>query len=65
MLQLPRFLGSKENIRELDPSPLETELPTPKTYERTEGRKEVEIGFIAEELPLEGKKESQIFGPSL
>ncbi|MCD6470282.1 hypothetical protein J7L29_05730 [Candidatus Bathyarchaeota archaeon] len=48
---MPRFLGSKENIRELDPRPLETELPTPKTYERTEGRKEVEIGFVAEELP--------------
>ncbi|MHC1624069.1 MAG: tail fiber domain-containing protein, partial [Candidatus Methanospirareceae archaeon] len=45
---LSRF---KENIRELDPKLLEAELPTPKMYERTEGRKETEIGFIAEELP--------------
>jgi len=41
----------KENIRELDPSMLEIELPTPKIYERAEGRKEAEIGFIAEEMP--------------
>jgi len=41
----------KENIRDLDPKLLEIELPTPKIYERTEGRREIEIGFIAEELP--------------
>ena len=42
---------SKENIRELDPKLLNIKLPTPKMYERIEGRKETEIGFIAEELP--------------
>ena len=42
---------SKENIRELDPNLLNIRLPTPKIYERIEGRKETEIGFIAEELP--------------
>jgi len=42
---------SKENIQDLDPSLLDIELPTPKMYERTEGGKETEIGFIAEELP--------------
>jgi len=43
--------GSKGMVRELDPSLLSVKLPTPKIYERMEGRKEVEIGFIAEELP--------------
>ena len=43
--------GSKRMVRELDPSLLSVKLPTPKIYERMEGRKEVEIGFIAEELP--------------
>ncbi len=42
---------SKGSVRELDPSMLSVKLPTPKIYERIEGRKEVEIGFIAEELP--------------
>ena len=41
----------KENVRELDPELLDVKLPTPKMYERTVGRKETEIGFIAEELP--------------
>ena len=45
---LSRF---KRNIRELDSSMLEIELPAPKMYERTEGRRRVEIGFIAEEMP--------------
>ena len=35
----------------LDPSMLEIRLPSPKIYERVEGRGGVEIGFIAEELP--------------
>lgn len=43
--------GSKENIRELDPSLLDLELPNPKIYERVEGKRETEIGFITEELP--------------
>ena len=43
--------GSKENIRELDPSLLDLELPNPKIYERVEGKGETEIGFITEELP--------------
>ena len=42
---------SKGSVREPDPSMLSVKLPTPKIYERIEGRKEVEIGFIAEELP--------------
>ena len=42
---------SKGDVREPDPSMLSVKLPTPKIYERIEGRKEVEIGFIAEELP--------------
>jgi len=42
---------SKGRIREPDPSMLSVKLPTPKIYERMKGRKEVEIGFIAEELP--------------
>ncbi|MCD6421677.1 MAG: hypothetical protein J7L17_04650 [Thaumarchaeota archaeon] len=42
---------SKRMIRELDPSMLSVKLPTPKIYERIEGRRGVEIGFIAEELP--------------
>ena len=45
---LSRF---KKNIRELDPSMLEIELPAPKMYERAEGRRRIEIGFIAEEMP--------------
>ena len=48
---IPSLSRFKENIRDLDPKLLETELPTPKIYERVEGRKETEIGFIAEELP--------------
>ena len=43
--------NSKKNIRELDPSISDIELPSPKIYERAEGRGGVEIGFIAEELP--------------
>ena len=41
----------KENVQELDPELLDVKLPTPKMYERKQGRKGVEIGFIAEELP--------------
>jgi len=40
---------SKENVREPDPSILDAELPTPKIYERADGRKEIEMGFVAEE----------------
>ena len=43
--------SSKENIRELDPSMLDIKLPSPKIYQRVEGRGGTEIGFIAEELP--------------
>jgi len=43
--------SSKENIRELDPSMSDIKLPSPKIYERAEGRGGTEIGFIAEELP--------------
>ena len=43
--------NSKENIRELDPSMSDIRLPSPKIYERVEGRGGTEIGFIAEELP--------------
>ena len=50
-ITIPSLSRFKENIRELDPKLLEVELPAPKMYERTEGRREMEIGFIAEELP--------------
>ena len=43
--------SSKENIRELDPNMLDIKLPSPKIYQRVEGRGGTEIGFIAEELP--------------
>ena len=50
-ITIPSAAKSKENIRELDPSLLDVELPSPKVYERAEGRGGVEIGFLAEELP--------------
>ena len=50
-ITIPSLSKFKENIRDPDPSLLEIELPIPKMYERTDGRKETEIGFIAEELP--------------
>jgi len=39
------------DVRDLDPSMLEIKLPSPKIYERVEGRGGTEIGFMAEELP--------------
>ena len=50
-ITIPSAAEFKENIRELDPSLLDVELPSPKVYERAEGRGGVEIGFLAEELP--------------
>ena len=48
---IPSLSRFKENVRDLDPKLLNVDLPTPKIYERIEGRKEAEIGFMAEELP--------------
>ncbi|OYT67934.1 MAG: hypothetical protein B6U65_01305 [Candidatus Wolframiiraptor sp. EX4484-121] len=50
-ITIPSAAKFKENIRELDPSLLDVELPSPKVYERAEGRGGMEIGFLAEELP--------------
>lgn len=50
-ITIPSAAEFKENIRELDPSLLDVELPSPKVYERAEGRGGMEIGFLAEELP--------------
>ena len=48
---IPSLSRFKGNVRDLDPKLLDVDLPTPKIYERIEGRKEAEIGFIVEELP--------------
>ena len=50
-ITIPSLSKFKEGVRDLDPSMLEIRLPSPKIYERVEGRGGVEIGFIAEELP--------------
>jgi len=50
-ITIPSLSKFKEGVRDLDPSMLEARLPSPKIYERVEGRGGVEIGFIAEELP--------------
>ena len=50
-ITIPSLSKFKEGVRDLDPSMLEIRLPSPKIYERVDGRGGVEIGFIAEELP--------------
>jgi len=50
-ITIPSLSKFKEGVRDLDPSMLEIRLPSPKIYERVEGRGGMEIGFIAEELP--------------
>lgn len=50
-ITIPSLPRSKENVEDLDPSLLDIELPAPKIYERSEGRREKEIGFMVDELP--------------
>jgi len=50
-ITIPSLSKFKEGVRDLDPSMLEIRLPSPKIYERVDGRGGMEIGFIAEELP--------------
>ncbi|GBC68394.1 hypothetical protein HRbin01_00075 [archaeon HR01] len=43
--------GDKEDVRDIPDDELEVELPKPKRYIRKGGRREEEIGYVAEELP--------------
>ena len=53
-ITIPSLSKFKEGVRDLDPSMLEIRLPSPKIYERVEGRGGMEIGFIAEEFLRRG-----------
>ena len=44
-------IGSKDNVGELSDEELSVSLPRPRRFTRREGRREEEIGFLAEELP--------------
>jgi len=50
-ITIPSLKKTKEETQEITDEELEIQLPKPRKYQRKEGRKEEEIGFIAEELP--------------